>query len=113
MSSANTAPVIKFRNYTPLNVPVDKAKEPVASPPPLSNLVPVEEVKERSNARVDVIQRELQEYANQDEINIVPKKSNWDLKQITAPRLQKLQRKTHLAIVELLRDKISNESDDN
>jgi hypothetical protein len=35
--------------------------------------------------------------------NMVPKKSNWDLKRLVAPKLEKLERRTQLAIFDLAR----------
>ncbi len=59
----------------------------------------------------DVIKRELILTTVEDQ-NILPKKINWDLKLQVAERMEKLKRKTQRAIVELLREKIANNADD-
>ena len=45
----------------------------------------------------------------QDTISYAPKKRNWDLKRDLKPKLDKLDRRTQKAIVELLREKIARE----
>ena len=57
----------------------------------------------------DVIKRELAQHT-EEELNIVPKKPNWDLKSQVEDRIQKLKRRTQRAIVEILREKLAAES---
>lgn len=45
-------------------------------------------------------------------LNIAPRKPNWDLKRDVAKKMEKLDRMTQKAIVELLREKIANQEDD-
>lgn len=56
-----------------------------------------------------ILEEEL-EKAEMEEINLVPKKVNADLKQQVAARLEKLNRRTQKAIVEILREKLSAEN---
>lgn len=60
----------------------------------------------------DIIKEELSKL-NSNELNIVPQKANWDLKNGIADKLEKLKKKTQKAIVDLLRDKINEEHNDN
>ena len=123
-------PVIKFRNYTPQNVAVPSSapskpqtealsedSKPTASlesQPKVINRVeePPEKEATQSFERLDPIKRELLDYQDQDEINIIPKKANWDLKNMVAKKIEKLNRRTQLAIVEMLREKMKNEEED-
>ena len=73
---------------------------------------PAEKEAEKSSVRLDPIKRELLEYQDQDDFNIIPKKANWDLKNMVAKKLEKLNRRTQLAIVEILRKKIKNEEEE-
>jgi coiled-coil domain-containing protein 12 len=57
----------------------------------------------------DIIKQELERNKN-DELNIVPKKPNWDLKSQVETRLEKLKRKTQKVIVEILREKLAAEA---
>jgi coiled-coil domain-containing protein 12 len=43
-----------------------------------------------------------------EEVNIVPKHPNWDLKQGIQTKVDKLKRKTQKAIVEILREKLAS-----
>jgi coiled-coil domain-containing protein 12 len=58
-----------------------------------------------------LIKRELAQY-NDEELNIVPKKPNWDLKSQIEEKMNKLKRKTQKAIVEILREKLAERSED-
>ena len=59
----------------------------------------------------DVIKEELAKLQS-NEINIVPKKANYDLKMQIQDKLDKLKRKTQRAIVEMLREKINEQRDE-
>lgn len=98
---------IKFRNYQPY----DKS---------LKNLNKKEESKEGTAAEVvaaensaptetDIIKLELQKFQS-DELNIMPKKPNWDLKVQVEGKLEKLKNRTQKAIVEILREKLAAEA---
>ena len=56
----------------------------------------------------DIIQRELALLQN-EELNVVPRNANWDIKAQVQGRLDKLKRRTKVAIVELLRQKIMDQ----
>ena len=59
----------------------------------------------------DIIKKELRQFSEDDELNILPKSNNWDLKKQLEPKLEKLRRRTQRAIVDILREKIANEVD--
>lgn len=111
--TASSKPVIRFRNYKPQPgaVPVEKQ-----SPAPVSE-APKENESETGDSvgrpPVDPIKRELQTYGNNDDtLNIVPRKANWDLKNMVSKKLEKLERRTQLAIVDILREKLSVQGSD-
>lgn len=116
-------PKIKFRNYTPYDTSLlsDK-KEPqikqtegllvkstetkLTIPPPTNtnttSLLPT----------VDPIQQELNNVtlqigSNNKELNIIPKKINWDLKRHSDYKIEKLRKRTQRVIVEILREKLT------
>lgn len=45
----------------------------------------------------------------QDISNLAPRKPDWDLKRDLAKKLEKLERRTHKAIAELIRERLKNE----
>mmetsp|Transcript_31790 Transcript_31790/g.53630 ORF Transcript_31790/g.53630 Transcript_31790/m.53630 type:complete len:180 (-) Transcript_31790:384-923(-) len=127
-TSTNTAEQpeisIKFRNYQPYDNSLKKkartadafgsnkkdndddvnATGKITAPRPPSPQIP-------PPSGADVIKLELEKYQNEEELNIMPKKPNWDLKSQIEGKLEKLQRRTQKAIVEILREKIANEVD--
>lgn len=59
----------------------------------------------------DIIRNELRQFGDDEELNILPKNNNWDLKKQLEPLLEKLRRRTQRAIVDILRQKIAEEED--
>lgn len=51
--------------------------------------------------------RLLQETQDEEELNIAPKKANWDLKRDVEKKLEKLNRRTQRAIVEIIRERMA------
>jgi coiled-coil domain-containing protein 12 len=89
---------LKFRNYQPYDtslVSVQAGEVAVVA-------------DDHKNVGEDVIKRELA-LINSEEVNVVPKKSNWDLKSQVAGNLDKLKRRTQRAIVDILRDRLREE----
>jgi len=99
---------LKFRNYQPYDTSLKK-------------LVKETEVKENSSVNLatpvdgrvemDVIKLELQKFQD-EELNIMPKKPNWDLKVQVEGKLEKLKNRTQKAIVEILREKLAAEANE-
>ena len=97
---------IRFKNYKPYD-----SSLVVQEPRKTNTVVEKEEVSENKKEELDVIKRELAQY-NDEELNIVPKKANWDLKSQIEERMTKLKRKTQRAIVDILREKLAENGDD-
>eukprot|EP00752_Nemacystus_decipiens_P003382 g3129.t1 len=60
-----------------------------------------------------LIQQELKrqkETQDEEELNIAPKKANWDLKRDVEKKLEKLNRRTQRAIVEIIRERMAEEA---
>ncbi|TFJ85135.1 hypothetical protein NSK_003558 [Nannochloropsis salina CCMP1776] len=64
----------------------------------------------------DAIQRELKrheaEYGSGGQLNVAPRKANWDLKRDVAKKLAKLNRLTQKAIIEILQEKLAQEAEE-
>ena len=97
---------MRFKNYKPYDSSL-VVQEPIET----NAVVEKEEVSENKKDELDVIKRELAQY-NGGELNIVPKKTNWDLKSQKEERMTKLKRKTQRAIVDILREKFAESGDD-
>lgn len=118
---------IRFRNYQPYDATLKKkyaANEDnlAATNDTISShnntTTPSAEDSSNSNStttaqehkEVDILTLELSKYKSDNvELNIIPKKINWDLKAQVEGKLAKLKTRTQRAIVELLREKISKE----
>ena len=99
--------VIRFKNYKPYDSSLT-VKEPVVSE---ESRNATEVTTSATRPETDVIKIELALY-NEEELNVVPKKANWDLKSQIDEKLNKLKRKTQRAIVDILREKLAERSDD-
>mgnify|MGYP003388308152 CR=1 FL=1 len=109
----NVKKKMKFRNYVPrdkkLLYALKKERESGIPNVSIPENLPIN----------DILKRELDELTSQklDENNemklIMPKKPNWDLKNQVNERMEKLNRRTQRAIVDILRAKlIANEDED-
>jgi coiled-coil domain-containing protein 12 len=45
-------------------------------------------------------------------LNILPRNNNWDVKKLLEPKLEKLKKRTQKAIVDFLREKLANMSEE-
>jgi coiled-coil domain-containing protein 12 len=81
-------PTIKFRNYQPKTADLKEAVLPPAVAPVAFESVPTD----KEEVRLDV----------------APKKPNWDLKRDITKKLEKLERRTQQAIVEMIREQVAN-----
>lgn len=127
-SSIDNELKIRFRNYQPYDATLKKKyavneDDLVAANHMMSNqnntTTPSIEDSSNSNStttttqehkEIDILTLELSKYKSDNvELNIIPKKINWDLKAQVEGRLAKLRTRTQRAIVELLREKISKE----
>lgn len=93
---------IKFRNYQPYDASLGGADNPAPVPPATSG--------KHKEPEMSVIQKELEQFKT-EELNVVPKKPNWDLKSQVEGKLEKLKRRTQRAIVDMLREKMAKEAE--
>jgi coiled-coil domain-containing protein 12 len=100
---------IKFRNYQPYDNSLKKAAMEAEQVDKAVSTVAATELLVGSHAEVDAIKKELQQFQD-NELNIMPKKPNWDLKVQVEGKLQKLKNRTQKAIVEILREKLAAEA---
>ena len=104
---------IKFRNYAPIDHTTTKStgqkkdKTDNTDSETIQTKI-INPESETSRVELDILTRELALNAT-DELNIVPKKPNWDLKNQISKSLEKLQRRTQKSIVEILQAKLDNE----
>lgn len=124
-AAKQSEPVIRFRNYTPQSQSAPRKARETLPQPATQTEVPAAAAEvvtadaadaagggeSRRALPIDPVKKELMEYAGH-EINIIPMKPNSDLKNMVAKRLDKLQRRTQIAIVEMLREKMNEEDDD-
>ncbi|KAK9861864.1 hypothetical protein WJX84_011504 [Apatococcus fuscideae] len=86
-SQAAAEPQLKFRNYQPTSKKIDhKIVEP-AAPPVYQEPVAAPEQTSGNG---------------QDLLSIAPKKANWDLRRDVQPKLDKLERRTQRAMIQLM-----------
>ena len=86
----DSGPKIKFRNYQPKTADL---KEAVLPPVKLTTEEDVSKLA--APVSVDV------------QLDVAPKKANWDLKRDIAKKLEKLERRTQQAIVEMIKQKVA------
>ncbi|PNH03523.1 Coiled-coil domain-containing protein 12 [Tetrabaena socialis] len=84
-------PVLKFRNYAVQDTKrIDHERVAAAQPPKFQE--PVVETKPEELPQEELL------------VNIAPKKANWDLKRDVQPKLDKLERRTQRAMLEMMRE---------
>ncbi|KAM7450013.1 Coiled-coil domain-containing protein 12 [Porites harrisoni] len=93
--------LIKFRNYMPKDDSLKEKKIPNTKP--LSVDDEVQEHLEKAKAEKVIEEVDL--------ANLAPRKPDWDLKRDVAKKLEKLEKRTQKAIVELIRDRLQQGED--
>jgi coiled-coil domain-containing protein 12 len=108
---------VKFRNYHPQDVALlPNKKRPLGTDGGEGGVAadgenaPKTKRVEAQETEVDIITKELRENKS-DEVHIVPKNPNWDLKNQVASKLDRLRRRTQRAIVELLRERVAEDEE--
>ena len=103
---------IQFKNYKPYDTKLKKYVVPPSDDDYIQSMRK-SVVLDSSGTPIEmnIIKRELA-LLKSEEINIVPKKSNYDLKGQVEKRLSKLKKRTQKAIVEILREKLAAQNDD-
>jgi len=89
-AEAEEGPQLKFRNYTPQSEGIEHEKIAAAKAPEIAE--PEEEEPEEEEDVEDVL------------VNVAPKKANWDLRRDVAKKLEKLERRTQKAMIELMQE---------
>ena len=112
---SNEGPKVKFRNYQPYDASL------APPPPPLAQSEGdrgPEQPQRREGAKEEeaksAIQKELDELKGSGAVAnvvVVPQKPNWDLHSQVEGRLDRLKRRTQRAIVEILREKLQQQQE--
>jgi coiled-coil domain-containing protein 12 len=114
---------VNFRNYAPQDESLEKNKEePPSKRPRKEEQKDEKKVEEKSelekalkDAKADaaVATREASKAVGQNDIAaVVPKKVNWDLKRDITKKMNRLERRTQKAVVELLRQRLEQEAEE-
>mmetsp|Transcript_1874 Transcript_1874/g.2982 ORF Transcript_1874/g.2982 Transcript_1874/m.2982 type:complete len:144 (+) Transcript_1874:165-596(+) len=105
---------IKFRNYQPRDHSLIKAAEASSEVQPSATSQSAETDNEpavpEGSGTDNPIKKELRQF-NSEELNILPKSNNWDIKKFLEPKQEKLRRRTQRAIVDFLREKLNSVTD--
>jgi coiled-coil domain-containing protein 12 len=89
VQAAAEEPKLKFRNYAPRDEKIEH------------DAVPQPDVKEFEPPEIELEQADDQEDLL---INVAPKKPNWDLRRDIAKKLEKLERRTQKAMIQIMKD---------
>lgn len=136
----NTKKAIKFRNYTPKDEKLgnddvnnddvkrlkkrsklDNYDDPTTSTPTIPETSELEKALIEAKADAALLLQEKEDGAPTAPAevspipsitSIAPKKVNWDLKRDIAKKLNKLERRTQKAIVDLLRERLEKEAEE-
>ena len=111
--AAPEEPVIKFRNYAPRDEKivhekvrfqaVSSVKDSKLTIVPSTPQVEAAKAPEFEEVAVD-LDAVIGHAAEEVIVNVAPKKANWDLRRDIAPKLAKLERRTQVAMIELMRE---------
>lgn len=87
----------------------------VSRPPPQQQSEEADGGAKKEEEEEDAIKRELKRHMEEndgDKLLLAPKKPNWDLKRDVAKKMAKLDKLTKKAIVELLKEKLANQPEE-
>jgi len=107
VEDAANKPLVRFRNYAPIDEDL-RAHSQIATPAD-AGLTVEKEVKGIAKTVLDEAEQRQSEEV--DLFNLVPKKPNWDLKRDVENSLARLERRTQIAIAELIRQRLQGEAD--
>ena len=101
---------VNFRNYTPK----DASLEATTTEPAAKRSKTEGEEKSILERALEKAKAESSDVANveEDVVAVAPKKINWDLKRDIQPKLDRLERRTQRAIVEMLRERLEKEAEE-
>ncbi|KAF9973278.1 hypothetical protein BGZ73_003477 [Actinomortierella ambigua] len=94
---------LTFRNYTPINEDLKTDSDIRASAPRAPEGVDTVEKKTEGVVEAVIQEEEKKRAQDVDIFSLAPMKPNWDLRRDIEPRLQKLEKRTRAAIIELIR----------
>jgi len=89
---------IKFRNYNPRTKELQENSQVLTRPT-------VEKEKQWVKEELKAIVQEPS-IEKKEILSIAPRKPNWDLKRDAEPRLEELRKRTQLALIDILRQKV-------
>ncbi|KAJ8655896.1 hypothetical protein O0I10_008335 [Lichtheimia ornata] len=98
---------LAFRSYTPNDENL-KQHVNIATPDDVGETV---ESETKSFTKDVLAEAAVKEKEEVDLFNLQPKKPNWDLKRDVEKKLERLDRRTQKAVLELIRQRLSNETD--
>jgi coiled-coil domain-containing protein 12 len=99
---------IVLRNYLPKDANLKSMYSAPTLPPDVSAVVNADETNTFNQLGSKIGQQ--QSSAQSEEISILPRHPNWDLKRDLAPMMALLERRTQRAIVEIVRERLGNAS---
>nr|CCA16121.1 AlNc14C18G1903 [Albugo laibachii Nc14] len=67
------------------------------------------ETESKEERKVVISENEHTDKDDDDDVLLAPKRANWDIERDLAPMMKKLERRTQRAVVEILREKIARE----
>mmetsp|Transcript_19567 Transcript_19567/g.28879 ORF Transcript_19567/g.28879 Transcript_19567/m.28879 type:complete len:158 (+) Transcript_19567:87-560(+) len=109
---------VKFRNYAPKDDALDIAEEPASKKLKQNDendQIEKDQPQEKSELEKALMEAKVDAaIAKQDaavHITAAPKKVNWDLKRDIAKKMNRLERRTQKAVVELLRLRLEQEAE--
>ena len=96
---AEAAPEVTFRNYVPRDDALARGKLPAATAPATSAIGGDEETG--TGAKRLALESNV---GDVDPSMLAPRRVNWDLKRDVEPKLEKLERRTRRALVDIARE---------
>lgn len=106
--------VLHFRNYTPTDSTLESSSTVTTDEPATKRIKQTNSEKSVLEKALELAKTELPEIRGEEDVMMMaaaPKKINADLKRDIQPKLEKLERRTHKAIVALLRERLEREAD--
>jgi coiled-coil domain-containing protein 12 len=116
---ATTTPTVTFRNYTPVHGSLNEKNAQDEEPSskrarqeePAVSALEQALAKAKAEAAVSATGTSTSALQQTGNLGVVaPKKANWDLKRDIKPKLDKLEKRTQKAIVQLLKERLQQEA---
>jgi coiled-coil domain-containing protein 12 len=114
-----TTPTVTFRNYTPVHGSLNEKNAQDEEPSskrarqeePAVSALEQALAKAKAEAAVSATGSSTSTLQHTKNLGVVaPKKANWDLKRDIKPKLDKLEKRTQKAIVQLLKERLQQEA---